>query len=110
MPKDFLSTLRNYFIIICFFIIIICIFFIPFFNNDTITTISTSENTNYQITTSNGFCWPIPGYTRISSYFGYRKAPTVGATSFHGGVDIPAPSGTNLISAITGKGTCIPVF
>lgn len=45
------------------------------------------------------------GYTRISSPFGYRGAPTAGATNFHGGIDLPAPPGTNIISAISGKVT-----
>lgn len=51
---------------------------------------------------SSGLCH---GYTRISSYFGYRSAPTAGATSFHGGIDIPAPPGTNIIAAISGQVT-----
>ncbi len=42
--------------------------------------------------------WPCPGYTRISSPFGPRSKPTGGASSFHSGIDIPAPSGTQLIS------------
>ena len=42
--------------------------------------------------------WPIPGYTRISSTFGRRTSPTSGASSYHQGIDIPAPAGSNLIS------------
>lgn len=64
-----------------------------------------SNSTNYTLNYSNGICWPLPGYTRISSGFGYRSAPTAGATSFHGGIDLPAPAGTNIVSAISGTVT-----
>lgn len=49
------------------------------------------------------FAWPIPGYTRISSYFGKRTAPTSGASTYHKGVDIPAPEGTALIASCDGE-------
>ena len=49
------------------------------------------------------FAWPIPGYTRISSYFGKRTAPTAGASTYHKGVDIPAPEGTVLIASCDGE-------
>ena len=37
------------------------------------------------------FLWPTPGFTTITSYFGYRNAPTSGASSYHSGIDIGAP-------------------
>lgn len=49
------------------------------------------------------FAWPIPGYTRISSYFGKRTAPTDGASTYHKGVDIPAPEGSTLIATCNGE-------
>ena len=49
------------------------------------------------------YAWPIPGYTRISSYFGKRTAPTSGASTYHKGVDIPAPEGTALIASCDGE-------
>ena len=56
---------------------------------------------------SSSFYWPVPGYTRISSYFGKRNSPTAGASSFHQGIDIPAPSGTNLVAVFNGIVTYI---
>ena len=100
------TTLKNYFIITLILIFFICIFFIPFLSN--IPPNITQNNTIQTILISNNnFYWPLPGYTRISSYFGYRNIPTQGATSFHGGIDIPAPSGTNIVSSISGTVTYI---
>lgn len=56
---------------------------------------------------NSSFYWPVPGYTRISSYFGKRNSPTAGASSFHQGIDIPAPSGTNLVAVFNGIVTYI---
>ena len=47
---------------------------------------------------SEGYIWPLPGYTRISSPFGYRICPYHGR-ELHGGVDLPAPLGTNILAA-----------
>ena len=44
--------------------------------------------------------WPVKKYYTITSYFGYRDAPTVGTTSFHGGLDIGAPEGAKLVSVM----------
>ena len=51
----------------------------------------------------NGFVWPIPGYTRLSSPFGKRVSPTTGASTHHSGIDIPAPPGTKFIAVHDGK-------
>lgn len=83
------------------FSIIICIFFIP----------SISDGSNYQNNEekqiifygNTNYAWPIPGYTAISSPFGKRTAPTSGASTYHKGVDIPAPEGTNLIATCDGQ-------
>ena len=80
--------------------LLIPIFFIP------ITTATTNPNIpnsiNFTINTSE-FIWPIPGYTSISSPYGPRNSPTAGASSFHYGIDIPAPQNTNLIAIADGK-------
>lgn len=37
--------------------------------------------------------WPVPGYTKLSSPYGWRNCPYHGR-EYHSGIDIPAPSGT----------------
>ena len=51
---------------------------------------------------SGDFCWPLNGYTYISSKFGYRSSPTSGASTYHSGIDIPAPEGTPIYSVTSG--------
>lgn len=53
----------------------------------------------------NNMLWPIPASSRITSYFGYRKAPTQGASTYHKGIDVGAPRGTEVIAAIAGTVT-----
>lgn len=43
------------------------------------------------------------GAGRISSGFGGRKSPTAGASTYHKGVDLAAPSGTPILAAGSGK-------
>ena len=88
-------------LIIFIFILFISIFFIPFFYNSN--TITPEQGQVIDFTPTDGFIWPIPGYTRISSYFGKRNRPTSGASTYHKGIDIPAPPGTNLIAVTNGK-------
>jgi len=45
------------------------------------------------------------GYNQITSKFGNRVAPTGGASSYHSGIDIAAPTGSNIIATIPGKVT-----
>ncbi len=97
----FISKILNIFIIfIIFFTLFICIFFIP-----TLGISISQEDLDSEIIdfNPNGFVWPLPGYTRISSYFGKRVSPTSGASSSHSGIDIPAPQGTKFIAIADGE-------
>ncbi len=82
--------------------IFICIFFIPFFCYSNFSDDFNSDEFIF-IDTSSKYIWPIPGYTRISSNFGYRDAPTQGAATYHTGIDIPAPEGTRFFAICDGQ-------
>ena len=53
-----------------------------------------SDNINQQL------IWPVSGYTRISSPYGYRRI--FGRRNFHTGIDIPAPQGVPILAAADG--------
>lgn len=46
--------------------------------------------------------WPVPGQYRVTSNFGGRADPITGVWSSHGGTDIAAPYGSNIIAANSG--------
>ncbi len=46
------------------------------------------------------FAWPVPGYSGISSGYGYRTM--WGRKEFHAAIDIPAPSGTSIVASKSG--------
>ncbi len=48
------------------------------------------------------FAWPMPMSTNITSYFGPRSRPTAGASSYHRGIDIACPQGSNVIASADG--------
>lgn len=49
------------------------------------------------------YIWPCPGYTTITSDYGYRGAPTAGASTYHKGIDIGAPHGSKIVSVCNGR-------
>ncbi|SFV06432.1 Septal ring factor EnvC, activator of murein hydrolases AmiA and AmiB [Alicyclobacillus macrosporangiidus] len=49
-----------------------------------------------------GWTWPVPGYRTISSGYGWRNWSD-GSREFHNGIDIPAPLGTPIVAATSGK-------
>ncbi|WOO35102.1 peptidoglycan DD-metalloendopeptidase family protein [Anaerocolumna sp. AGMB13020] len=71
-------------------------------NNSTDNNSSSGDGDSSQ-TTVNGFKWPVPSSSRITSGFGYRDQPTEGASTYHKGIDIGAPTGTTIVAAAGGS-------
>lgn len=46
--------------------------------------------------------WPAPGYTRITSSFGYRIHPILKTRKLHTGIDIGVPSNSTIVAAQSG--------
>lgn len=52
--------------------------------------------------TGGAFTWPVPGQYTITSYFGGRVSPVVGASSDHKGIDIACNTGDPVVAAASG--------
>jgi len=49
------------------------------------------------------FVWPTPGFTRITSPFGWRTHPIFRTREFHSGIDIGALQGRSIVAADSGE-------
>mgnify|MGYP000203869654 FL=1 len=99
MIGSFSKPLNYIIVTVMVLTIFICTFFMPEMHIDFENRIigENMEISEY------GFAWPIPGYNKITSYFGKRNSPTQGASSYHKGIDIGAPEGTVLIAVADGE-------
>lgn len=75
-------------------------------NTNINTNIGNTSNSNSISNTNNfnsKFIWPTRSGYRVSSGFGQRVAPNVhGATSYHEGIDIPVPMGSDVLASADG--------
>ena len=95
------SSFFKLFFYLCIFIIIVTLL-VCLFPSQSITS---SYGETGIITSNSGFVWPLTNYNYISSYFGYRTAPTFGASTYHSGIDIPAPADTPILAICPGTVT-----
>jgi murein DD-endopeptidase MepM/ murein hydrolase activator NlpD len=49
--------------------------------------------------------WPLPSDHHIYTYFGYRVAPTAGASTYHKGLDIGGAKGSKVVAVLSGTVT-----
>ena len=101
----FQKSITSFFIILFFLILFICIFSIHSETFSGYTKSSNSEfieDSSFHYSENSIFSWPLFGYYNISSFFGYRISPTSGASTYHSGIDIPAPEKSNIYSICDG--------
>lgn len=90
------------FIIICFMGLVFSLYSIDGFQIDNI--VAEEQELNF---IDNKFLWPTANYKTITSPFGNRKAPTGGAGTFHAGIDIGAPCGSEIRASFSGTVTYV---
>lgn len=61
-----------------------------------------SSSPQYYTPSGGSFMWPATQGSSISSYFGPRTSPTAGASSNHKGIDIPCPTGSDIVASAAG--------
>lgn len=66
--------------------------------------------TDFDYSLDSEFIWPTPRYKTITSPYGYRTAPTSGAGTFHAGIDIGAPVGSEILASFSGNVTYIGFY
>ena len=71
-------------------------------NNSSNSSSSSSSTSINNVETKGVLSWPSPGNYTITSTFGYRTAPTAGATSNHKGIDISCSQGSDVTAAYDG--------
>lgn len=74
-------------------------------NSDTASDSSSTNSSSSSSSTSSGSSatWLIPcSYTSITSPFGYRTAPTTGASTYHQGVDLDSTTGMPVVATRAG--------
>lgn len=100
MSSSFFKLFYISFIVLIFLIVFISCFFGPTILGSSSTD---SGDSYFSFNLDDEYVWPAPGYTYITSPFGYRDLPTAGATSYHAGLDIGAPQGSKFIAVCDGK-------
>lgn len=99
MSSSFFKPFYYFLIILVILILFISCFFGPVILESS----GIPNNPIFSVDLSDDYVWPTPGYTTITSPFGRRSSPTAGASSYHKGMDIGAPKGSNLIAVCDGK-------
>ena len=94
--KIILAPYIAFIIFACFLIIVLFVSVQAFF---------TDYTTDNEYANVDGYIWPLPGYSYISSNYGTRLHPIKHTISFHDGIDIPAPKDTPVLSPCNGMVT-----
>ncbi len=64
--------------------------------------IKLDEQKKYQ---ASHMIWPLPSDHNIYTYYGYRVAPTAGASTYHKGLDIGGAAGSKIVAVLSGTVT-----